>query len=151
MNFRLCLYPCMAPCVEFLYQTFVFLCRFYPVRTIAIAIEEDKLEARPNRLTTVLFESTFWRTYRRHRGHLGCWYDMVVPFKDMEMLLFPDYQDSHWTLFEVSGVEEVSDRRFVPSHSLGARIDLGTKPLDNRRLFPTGSSQSPLAGSLLYN
>jgi hypothetical protein len=47
------------------------------------------------RQKTVLFESAFWRTYRKRRGHLEHWYDMVASTEDMEMLLFPVYQDDH--------------------------------------------------------
>ena len=32
---------------------------------------------------------------------------MMALLKDMEILLFPVYQDSHWTLFEVSRAEEM--------------------------------------------
>ncbi|KAI9763141.1 MAG: hypothetical protein M1840_000906 [Geoglossum simile] len=63
-----------------------------------------RLGVRPK---TVLFESTFWRTCRGHRGYLGRWYDIVAPLKEMERLLFPVYQDDHWTLFEVSGAEKM--------------------------------------------
>ncbi|KAI9855637.1 MAG: hypothetical protein M1813_009683 [Trichoglossum hirsutum] len=69
-----------------------------------------RLEAGPK---TVLFESAFWRTYQKSQGHLGRWYDMVTPLKDTEMLLFPVYQDDHWTLFEVSTVEKMI-RHYAP-------------------------------------
>jgi hypothetical protein len=70
----------------------------------------DRLGARQK---TVLFESAFWRTYWKRRGHLGRWYDMVVPLKDTEMLLFPVCQDGHWTLFEVSLAERII-RNYAP-------------------------------------
>ncbi|KAI9782266.1 MAG: hypothetical protein M1839_005380 [Geoglossum umbratile] len=80
----------------------------------------DRLEARQ---TTVIFESTFWQTYRRRQGHLGRWYDMVAPLGGMEMLLFPVFQDGHWTLFEVSGVEKMI-RHYAP-------VDLDSTDLIN--------------------
>ncbi|KAI9767648.1 MAG: hypothetical protein M1840_005519 [Geoglossum simile] len=70
----------------------------------------DRLEAR---LKTVLFESTFWQTYQARREHLGRWYGMVAPPQDVEMLLFPIYQDDRWTLFEVSWAEKMI-RHYVP-------------------------------------
>jgi hypothetical protein len=39
--------------------------------------------------------------------------DMAAPPQDVEMLLFPIYQDDHWTLFEVSGAEKMI-RRYAP-------------------------------------
>ncbi|KAI9773218.1 MAG: hypothetical protein M1839_002226 [Geoglossum umbratile] len=71
------------------------------------------LTYRLARQKTVLFESTFWRTYRKRRGHLGHWYDMVAATEDMEMLLFPVCQDDHWTLFEISWAEKII-RRYAP-------------------------------------
>ena len=38
---------------------------------------------------------------------------MVAPLKEMEMLLFPVYQDDHWTLFEISGAEKMI-RHYAP-------------------------------------
>ena len=38
---------------------------------------------------------------------------MVAPLKEMEMLLFPVYQDDHWTLFEVPGAEKMI-RHYAP-------------------------------------
>jgi len=38
---------------------------------------------------------------------------MVAPLKEMEMLLFPVYQDDYWTLFEVSGAEKMI-RHYAP-------------------------------------
>ncbi|KAI9772439.1 MAG: hypothetical protein M1840_000642 [Geoglossum simile] len=70
----------------------------------------DRLEAGPK---TVLFESTFWRTYRGRREHLSRWYNMVAPPQDVEMFLFPVYQDDHWTLFEVSKAEKMI-RHYAP-------------------------------------
>ena len=65
------------------------------------------------RQKTVLFESTFWRTYRKRQGHLGRWYDMVARLEDMDMLLFPVCQDDYWTLFEVSLAEKMI-RHYAP-------------------------------------
>ncbi|KAI9776694.1 MAG: hypothetical protein M1839_009421 [Geoglossum umbratile] len=69
--------------------------------------------SRLARQTTVLFESTFWRTYRKPRGHLGHWYDMVAATEDMGMLLFPVCQDDHWTLVEVLWKEKII-RHYAP-------------------------------------
>ncbi|KAI9770967.1 MAG: hypothetical protein M1840_002671 [Geoglossum simile] len=70
----------------------------------------DCPEVRPK---IVIFESAFWRTYQGRRGHLGRWHDMVAPSQDVEMFLFPVYQDDQWTLFEVSRAREMI-RHYAP-------------------------------------
>ncbi|KAH0537620.1 hypothetical protein FGG08_005612 [Glutinoglossum americanum] len=62
---------------------------------------------------TVLFESTFWRTYQGRREHLSRWYNRVAPHRDVKMFLFPVYQDGYWSLFEVFKTEKTI-RHYTP-------------------------------------